>query len=130
MAARRVQWDHQSVGATVVIVDDHAPFRRLARRLLEADGLTVLGEAGDAASALRLTAQLDPDIVLVDVLLPDEDGFAVAAALAGARRSPVVILTSSRDAADFGVRLTQSRASGFVHKDDLSGESLLALAWS
>jgi len=72
----------------VLIVDDHAGFRRLARRLLEASGLTVVGDASDGASAVAAARALDPDLVLLDVVLPDSDGFAVAEQIAGLGACP------------------------------------------
>jgi CheY-like chemotaxis protein len=112
------------VPQTVLIVDDHAGFRGFARRLLEAGGYTVVGEAEDGASALAAVAALRPELVLLDVMLPDTDGFAVAEQLAGDGGDPVVVLTSSREAADFGRRLEQASAHGFIHKDELSGAAL------
>ena len=112
---------------TVLIVDDHAGFRGFARRLLEADGLRVVGEAADGLSALAAVEALQPQLVLLDVLLPDTDGFVVAATLAERVDRPAVVLTSSREAADFGRRLERSPVKGFVHKDDLSGNVLLEL---
>jgi two-component system nitrate/nitrite response regulator NarL len=112
-----------------LIVDDHAGFRGFARRLLEAGGFTVVGEAEDAASALDAAEALQPDLVLLDVMLPDADGFTVAERLAERTDTPVVVLTSSREAADFGGRLQRSSAArGFIHKDDLSCAALAAVA--
>jgi two-component system nitrate/nitrite response regulator NarL len=113
---------------TVLIVDDHAGFRGLARRLLEAGGFTVVGEAADGASALSAVEELQPQVVLLDIVLPDIDGFAVAERLAENGAEPVVVLTSSRDSADFGQRLERAPARGFIHKDDLSGPALARLA--
>ena len=113
---------------TVLIVDDHAGFRGFARRLLEADGFTVVGEAGDGNSALAAVDDQRPEVVLLDVVLPDIDGFAVADRLAAKGGAPIVVLTSSREAADFAGRLERSPAAGFIHKDDLSGVALAALA--
>jgi two-component system nitrate/nitrite response regulator NarL len=112
----------------VLIVDDHAGFRRLARRLLEAGGFAVVGEANDGTSALAAVAALRPELVLLDVLLPDTDGFAVAEQLVGVAEAPVVILTSSREASDFEGRIERSPARGFIHKGDLTGTALAALA--
>jgi DNA-binding NarL/FixJ family response regulator len=111
---------------TVVIVDDHAGFRRFARRLLEADGFAVVGEAADGTSAIALIRAMRPELVLVDVLLPDFDGFSVADRLACLPDQPVVILTSSRDAADFATRLARTPAKAFVPKRELSGPALIA----
>jgi DNA-binding NarL/FixJ family response regulator len=113
---------------TVLIVDDHAGFRGLVRRLLEADGFAVVGEAGDGASALAAVDEQRPQLVLLDVVLPDIDGFAVAERIAERSPAPMVVLTSGRDAAEFGARMTRSPAIGFIHKGELSGAALAALA--
>ena len=112
----------------VLIVDDHPSFRATARALLEAEGFDVVGEAEDGASALRAARALHPELVLLDVQLPDTDGFAVAAALTANNGSaPAVVLTSSRDADDFGELVAASGARGFVPKAELSGAALSAL---
>jgi CheY-like chemotaxis protein len=120
--------DDPHVPQTVLIVDDHAGFRGFARRLLEAGGYSVVGEAEDGVSAIAAVEELRPELVLLDVVLPDTDGFAVAERLAEDAEPPVVVLTSSREAADFGRRIERSRARGFVHKDDLSEAALARLA--
>ena len=116
-----------SVAHTVLIVDDHPSFRATARLLLEADGFTVAGEAATGTAALRAAAELEPDVVLLDVNLPDLDGFAVAERLTAGGGGPAVVLCSSRDAADFGDRVGRSGARGFVAKADLSGEAVREL---
>lgn len=108
----------------VLIVDDHAPFRALARRLLAASGFAVVGEAPDGAAALRACAELAPDVVLLDVGLPDRDGFAVADALAGVPAPPAVVLVSSRSRADYGNRVDTSLARGFIDKGELTGDAV------
>jgi DNA-binding NarL/FixJ family response regulator len=113
---------------TVLIVDDHPSFRATARAMLEVEGYEVIGEAEDGESALRAIEELRPEIVLLDVQLPDFDGFEVTSrlqALNGAR--PQVVLTSSRDGSDFGTLVEQSAALGFVPKSELSGDTLGAL---
>lgn len=112
---------------TVLIVDDHAGFRRMARRMLEEGGFSVVAEAGDAASALAAVAEHRPQLVLLDVQLPDLDGLAVAEALAEGDDPPIVVLTSSRNASDYGSRLVRSPARGFVPKAELSGLALTEL---
>jgi DNA-binding NarL/FixJ family response regulator len=112
---------------TLLIVDDHGPFREQARALLESEGYQVVGEAADAATALDLVPQLRPDVVLLDVGLPDLDGFALAARLDRAAPGSRVILVSSRDAATYGPRLTTGPALGFIRKDDLSGAAVSRL---
>lgn len=109
----------------MLIVDDHAGFRASARALLELDGFVVVGEAVDGASALALAGELEPDLVLLDIALPDTSGFDVAEQLAGAPSK--VILTSSRAQRDLGRRLGRSGALGFIPKDLLSGAALDAL---
>jgi len=112
---------------TILIVDDHESFRRTARLLLEAEGYDVLGEAADGTAALARARELGPEVVLLDVHLPDIDGFDVAARLTGREDGPVVVLTSSHDGADFGALIERSGARGFIPKGDLSGERLRAL---
>lgn len=111
---------------TILIVDDHETFRRSARLLLEAEGYDVIGEAEDGRSALSEAESLEPDIVLLDVYLPDIDGFEVASELTRRGRA-VVVLTSSRDGRDFGPLVTESGARGFIAKTELSGASLAAV---
>ena len=109
---------------TILIVDDHPSFRATARALLQAEGYTIVGEAVDGASALAAVRELRPEVVLLDVQLPDTDGFTVAAELARDLHPPAVVLTSSRDASDFGPLVADSGARGFVPKAELSGETL------
>jgi two-component system nitrate/nitrite response regulator NarL len=116
------------VSETVLIVDDHGAFRRFARRLLEAGGLTVVGEAGDSESAVAAARELDPDLVLLDVLLPDGDGFAVAERIARDNARTRIVLTSSRERDDLRQRLTGTPARGFVPKDELTAERFIAVA--
>jgi DNA-binding NarL/FixJ family response regulator len=115
---------------TVLIVDDHAPFRALARTVLAAGGFEVVGQAADGASALDAVRELRPDIVLLDVQLPDTDGFAVAAELALENDAPAVVLVSTRDSSDYLRRLRASPARGFLPKHDLSAEAVAALCAS
>jgi DNA-binding NarL/FixJ family response regulator len=108
----------------VVIVDDHPVFRQSARRMLEADGYEVVGEAADGASGIAAVQASKPDVVLLDVQLPDIDGFDVAARLTEADDAPIVVITSSRDGSDFGPLVTRSGARGFLPKGELCGEAI------
>ena len=118
---------HYLLVATILIVDDHPSFRATARAILEADGFEVVGEAEDGSSALDAVHRLRPDIVLLDVQLPDMDGFTVATTLGANGYLPTIVLTSSRDAADFGPLVAECGARGFVPKADLSGAALHAV---
>jgi len=112
---------------SVLIVDDHPSFRASARRMLEADGYAVVGEAEDGATAVAAVRELRPELVLLDVQLPDLDGFEVAALLHATGKGPAIVLTSSRESSDFGAAIADSPARGFVTKGELSGETLAAL---
>ena len=118
--------DNMPMDTSVLIVDDHAQFRRNARRLLERGGYQVVGEAGDGHTGIAEADRLNPEVVLLDVYLPDIDGFDVAERLTS-HGAAVVILTSSRDGRDFGPLVTRCGAKGFIAKTDLSGASLGAL---
>jgi DNA-binding NarL/FixJ family response regulator len=112
---------------TVLVVDDNPGFRARARRWLEADGFTVVGEAADGASALDAVRHHRPAVVLLDVQLPDISGLDVAEQLAGRADAPAVVLTSTRDASDFGDRVARCGARGFLPKSELSGDAVAAL---
>ena len=108
----------------MLIVDDHPSFRQSARLLLEADGWNVVGEAADGRAALDAADELAPDLVLLDVQLPDLDGFEVSRRLRAGAAGPRVVMTSSRDACDYGTLALDNGAQGFVPKAELSGEAL------
>lgn len=113
---------------TVLIVDDHPSFRIMARKLLEAEGFDVVGEAEDGRTAIEAVARLRPEVVLLDVQLPDIEGFEVADALTSNNgSSPAVVLTSSRDRTDFSGLVERSGARGFIPKAELSAAALRAL---
>jgi DNA-binding NarL/FixJ family response regulator len=112
---------------TLLIVDDHATFRSTVRALLECDGWQVVGEAPDGTSGLSAARDLKPDVVLLDVRLPDIDGFAVAERLTAEGDGPVVVVTSSSDDPLYPDRAKRNGACGFLAKHDLSGEALQRL---
>jgi DNA-binding NarL/FixJ family response regulator len=121
-----LSWDDEAMRPTLLIVDDHPGFRSMARRLLEAGGFEVVGEAANGHAAITAARQLRPDVVLLDVQLPDIDGFEVTARLADGEAEPVVVLTSTRDRADYGPHVDQCGARGFISKAELSGAALHA----
>jgi DNA-binding NarL/FixJ family response regulator len=122
------QWLCQHpVVTTILIVDDHPAFRAEARRLLEASGLVVVGEAHNGATALAMTTRLGPDAILLDIGLPDMSGFAVVEHLRSAHSRPSVVLPSSRDATTYGDRIRMSGAAGFIQKDKLTGPAVAGL---
>ena len=104
-------------------MDDHDGFRAFARMMLERAGFTV-AEAASGAEATQAARAIRPGLVLLDIQLPDFDGFEVARRLAARAGGPVVVLTSTRDASDYGGRITSSPAAGFLPKDQLSGAAL------
>ena len=112
---------HVSVGS------DHSGFRARARAVLELEGFEVVAEAGDGASGVRSAAELSPDVVLLDVQLPDIDGFEVASQITANDAEVQVVLVSSRDGSDFGTLVAGSGACGFIPKAELSGAGLIAL---
>jgi len=112
---------------TILIIDDNAGFRLQARELLVADGFDVVGDAHDGASGLHAARTLRPDLVLLDIGLPDVEGFEIARALAMERRPPFVVLTSSREAGAYGPRLLTSHVLGFNPKDELTGLAIRSL---
>ena len=117
-------WDHQRMARTIVIVDDHADFRAQATELLEAAGYEVVGSCPDGHSALNAIAALRPDVVLLDLQLPDIDGFELIAQVDILSEGPTVVLISTREAADYGGRVARSGAAGFITKAELSADSL------
>ena len=109
---------------TVLIVDDHAGFRRQVRAVLEDEGYDVVGEAPDGETAIRLAAELSPDVVLLDVVLPGLDGFDTCEQLTNGADAPSVVLTSTHDPSTFRDRIAASRARGFLPKAEISGPAL------
>jgi DNA-binding NarL/FixJ family response regulator len=116
--------DKEPMPPTLLIVDDHGAFRATARALLECDGWQVVGEAADGTSGLTAARSLNPDVVLLDVRLPDIDGFAVAEQLTAGGHGPAVIVTSSSDDPLYPDQARRNGALGFIAKHDLSGEAL------
>ena len=109
---------------TVLVVDDHAGFRSRATMLLESEGYEVVGEAADGETALAEAGRLRPDVVLLDVQLPDVDGFEVAARMTENGEPAAIVLISSRDWSDSAELIARSGARGFVPKDRLSGAAV------
>ncbi len=111
----------------VLIIDDNVAFRAAARQLLERGSFIVVAEAGDGADGIAAATEHRPDLAIVDVQLPDTDGFEVAARLSCLDRAPKVILTSSLDGSDFGTLVAGSAALGFIPKAELSIPMIEAL---
>lgn len=124
--------DRQPVGQIrakrrVLVVDDHESFRSCASALLQAEGFDVVGEAKDGATAVSCVSELDPQLVLLDIQLPDMDGFAVTEQLLAANPELQVVLVSSRERSAYGDRIDECGARGFLTKSDLSGDLLEGL---
>lgn len=111
-----------AVARTILIVDDHASFRASARALLASEGYDVVGEAASGTVALQLAEELRPEVVLLDVHLPDLHGFEVTERLCELGDPPAVVLTSSRS--DYSEAARSTSARGFIPKDELSVASL------
>jgi DNA-binding NarL/FixJ family response regulator len=112
---------------TTLIVDDHAGFRASARILLEMEGFRVVGEACDGDEAVKAAEALRPELVVLDVQLPDTEGFDVAREIIDRGLTSRIVLVSSRDEADYGDNVRASGALGFISKADLSGAALRAV---
>lgn len=112
---------------SVLVVDDHDLFRSRVRIMLESAGFDVVGEADDAAHAIEQYHRLHPDLVLLDIQLPDRDGFSVAEELGHEPDAPTVVLISSHEAEDYGSKLENANIASFIFKPDLSRETLQAL---
>jgi DNA-binding NarL/FixJ family response regulator len=115
------------VPTTILIVDDHAGFRTRAKRALEADGFLVVGEAGDLQSGLAESERLQPDVVLLDIHLPDGSGVDAAPNFIAQAHASSVVLVSTYDAADLEHAISEPGVAGFLPKAELSGKALNAL---
>ena len=115
------------MGSSVLVVDDHDAFRAAARVMLEEAGLEVVGEADSGEQALEMLGRTLPDIVLLDIQLPGIDGIEVARRVFESGHAPIIVLTSSRDAEDYGTRLKALPDAVFIGKPDLSGAALAAM---
>jgi DNA-binding NarL/FixJ family response regulator len=111
----------------VLLVDDHPGFRRVTRMMLEFGDFDVVGEADSCAAARVQAAQVPADVALLDVMLPDGDGVALAEELRLTRPAMAVVLVSSRTRAELGDRLVGSGARGFLHKSELTAAGFAAL---
>jgi CheY-like chemotaxis protein len=112
---------------TVLVVDDDAGFRRVARHLLTARGLVVVADVASGAAALDAVRRHRPDGVLLDVNLPDRDGLSITAALGGRSATPSIVLTSSDATRVPPAALAACGARAFVAKDRLVEADLLGL---
>ena len=112
----------------IVIVDDNAGFRRLARTLLEQEGFTVVGEAANGEGGIAASRGVAADVVLLDVNLPGESGFDIAARIAADPEGPAVVMISTHDASDYAGLAERSGARGFIAKDELSASAIARLA--
>jgi DNA-binding NarL/FixJ family response regulator len=115
------------MGETVLVVDDHRGFRASVRELLEVEGFEVVGEAVDAASGIEAARTLRPDLVLLDIQLPDFDGILASKRIAALNGRSAIVLTSSCDVSDYAGALADSPARGFIPKSKLSGAALREL---
>ena len=109
----------------VLIVDDNRQFLEAARGLLQREGLRVVGLAATSAEALERVAELQPEVVLVDIRLGGESGFDLARRLTDHDQGgTAVILISTHSEADFADLIAESPATGFLPKPDLSADAI------
>lgn len=115
---------------SVLLVDDQAPFRNAARAVLErASPFTLVGEADSGAEAVELVDELHPDLVLMDINMPEMSGIEATRAITAAHPEVTVFLVSTYQTEDLPLDVRESGASGYLHKEDLSGRVLRNL-WS
>jgi DNA-binding NarL/FixJ family response regulator len=124
LATVRVERHDEAVKTRVLVVDDHPAFRRAVRRMLEAADMVVVAEVAGAADVVETATAVHPDLVLLDVWLPDGDGFTVAQELAGAGLGSNTVLTSSRSEPHYEAIARDVGAAGFVAKADLTAAAL------
>jgi DNA-binding NarL/FixJ family response regulator len=117
-------WHDRVVNRSVLLVDDHAGFRAEARATLETGWFDVIGEAASGVTALAQAADLRPDVVLLDIGLPDGSGLDLVEPLRVAAPTSVIVLISSRQAGDYGARLPAAMADGFLDKTELTPDAL------
>jgi DNA-binding NarL/FixJ family response regulator len=111
----------------ILVIDDNTAFRGALSQLLDTDCFVVIAGAATGASGVQLAREHKPDLVIVDVQLPDTDGFEVAERLVGLDLPLEVILTSGLDSSDLGTLVTDSSARGFIPKAELSAQAIDAL---
>jgi DNA-binding NarL/FixJ family response regulator len=112
---------------SVLIVDDNASFRAVARALLQAGGFRVIGEADSIAAALTSAAVTRPDVVLLDIGLPDRDGVSACADVQAVFPAAAIVFCSVRGADQYGDAVARSPAVGFLPKSQLSAEALASI---
>jgi len=109
-----------------LLVDDNGPFLAAARATLERDGAVVVGTAASAVEAIPLAATLQPDVILVDIDLGDDNGFDLARQLAAEGSAPVVLISAYPES-EFADLVIASPAVGFLAKAELSTGAVAAL---
>jgi DNA-binding NarL/FixJ family response regulator len=111
----------------ILVIDDNAAFRRALGQVLDTHCFVVVATAATGASGVQLAREHEPDLVIVDVQLPDVDGFDVAEQLTQLDPTMEVILTSGLDSSDLGTLVTDSSARGFIPKAELSAQAIDSL---
>jgi DNA-binding NarL/FixJ family response regulator len=127
MQVRPFLWHHRRVQLRCVIVDDDTTFLDVARALLEREGMTVAGLAGNRAEAVECARALRPDAMLIDIRLGEESGFDAAKQLAAEGQAAALIMISTYREADYADLIAESPAIGFLNKTDLSAAAIARL---
>jgi DNA-binding NarL/FixJ family response regulator len=115
----RLAQDHSRMACSVLLVDDDPTFRSLARDLITDCGMVVVAEADTVAAARAMATRTRPSAALVDVGLPDGDGFTLTRELTALPWRPRVVLISEASHVGSPDEVRRSGAQAFVHKSDL-----------
>jgi DNA-binding NarL/FixJ family response regulator len=112
----------------VLVADDHMIVRSGIRHVLESESdLEVIGEAGSGSEAISLAAELRPDVVVLDISMPDQSGLEVAARLRSGSAAPRILILSMHNNAEYVLESVRAGAHGYLLKDTAAAELRMAI---